>query len=76
MDELQQALHKFEREHAHMLRIFDEAWDAYVPAATALSRAEMALAQAKRVRAASTIMVRAIARHRDQLQPDKEGTSE
>jgi hypothetical protein len=37
---------------------------------------DLVLAQVKRVRTSSTLLVRALARHRDQLQPDKEGTSE
>lgn len=36
---------------------------------------DLALAQAKRVRTASTLVVRALARHRDQLQ-SQEDTSE
>lgn len=36
----------------------------------------MLVQQSKRVRTASSLLVKAVARHRDQLQPDKEGTSE
>lgn len=67
MDELQQALHKLDREHQHLSRIAEQDFDDR-------DHIDLALSQAKRVRSASTILVRAIARHRDQLQP-KEGTS-
>lgn len=68
MDELQEVLHKFERETDHLLHLTDEHGgftDEYI---------DLALSQAKRVRRESTLLVRALARHRDQLQP-KEGTS-
>jgi hypothetical protein len=69
--ELQEALHKFERENAHMLRVFDEASAAYDAVAPTLYQVELALAQAKRVRAASTVLVRALATERDKLQPSE-----
>lgn len=73
MDELQEALHKFERENEHLLRAM-EIVEQVEPIIAYVEQIELALAAAKRVRSASTVLVRALARHRDQLQP-WEGTS-
>jgi hypothetical protein len=72
MDELQQAMHKFERENAHLLRIMEEIEPLVAEGERIIAevdRISLALASAKRVRTASTVLVRALARHRDQLQP-------
>lgn len=65
MDELQRAAHKLRIEQAHL----DRALERNEPDVA------LALSIAKKVRAASTLVVRHLAELRDQLQP-KEGTSE
>lgn len=65
-----QPLHKFRQEVRHLDRMLgsdDQPDDESI---------DLVVQQAKRVRTASNLLVRALARHRDQLQPDKEGTSE
>lgn len=64
-----QQLHKFRQEVQHLDRIVGSD----LPDEDTIN---LAVAQAKRVRTASSLLVRALAQHRDQLQPDKEGTSE
>lgn len=60
------AADKLKHEMRHLERILDHDSDDL----------GLAVMQAKRVRSASTVLVRALARHRDSLQPTKEGTSE
>lgn len=64
-----QQLHKFRQEARHLDRMIGDS----LPDDDTI---QMVLAQAKRVRTASNLLVRALAQHRDQLQPNKEGTSE
>ena len=64
--ELQQ-LHKFFQEVKHFDRVLGDDLNE--------GNVELALAQAKRVRNSSSMLIRALAQYRDQLQP-KEGTSE
>jgi hypothetical protein len=64
MDELQEALHKFERESDILIRIGERMGDVLEP-----HELSIALSQAKRARVACTILVKALARERDTLQP-------
>ena len=66
------ALDKLRREALFLQQMRDKP----VSESDAPAHATQMLAQAKRVRSASNLAVRALARLRDQLQPDKEGTSE
>jgi hypothetical protein len=60
---------KFERQADHLTRLLER-----MPDDPSAPRLDLVLQQAKRVRRTSNLVVQALARHRDQLQP-KEGTS-
>ena len=74
MDELQRATHKFFREIEHLSAALDNAHAWPPDGEPDIHTVDLMLSQAKRVRRESTLLVRALARHRDQLQP-QEGTS-
>lgn len=65
MDELHHALDKFERATDHLVQITERI----DPDDPDLARVAIALGTAKRVRRESNLLVRALARLRDQSQP-------
>ena len=74
MNDYTAAADKLFQETQHLERQFDYTGAEPVPPLPDGS-IDLALAQAKRVRAASTLLVRALARHRDNLATGQEATS-